>query len=175
MEFQRITWQQLEKDCIALAKKIGHTKIDEIVCISRGGLVPARILSDLLNLKISTIAIESYASMQQVKEPVVTHFLPETYKHETILLVDEISDTGKTFERALSYLKTLPIKKIYTVAPYIKPHTTFIPDFWEVSTTKWVIFPYDIRETKESFMKLFPKDEVRKKLIELEIEDWEMQ
>src|SRR5579871_2057074 len=143
MEFKRITWDQLEKDCIKLAKKIDGTaeKVDEIVCISRGGLVVSRMLSDLLDLKISSITIESYENAKQEKEPVVTQFLPQHYKNETILLVDEVSDTGKTFERALSYLKTLPIKKIYTVAPYIKPHTKFIPDFWVVEMDGWFIYP----------------------------------
>ncbi len=174
MEFTKITWQQLEKDCIALAKKINGTKCDEIVCISRGGLVVSRILSDLLDVKISNITIESYQNAKQEKEPVITQFLPETYKNETILLVDEVSDTGKTFERAVSYLKTLPIKKIYTAAPYIKSHTTFIPDFWEVTLDTWIIYPYEIRETKETFMKLFPQEEAVKRLIELEITDWEL-
>lgn len=173
MEFTRITWEQLEKDCIALARKINNVQCDEIVCISRGGLVISRILSDLLDLKISNITIESYQNAQQEKEPVVTQFLPDTYKNETILLVDEVSDTGKTFERALSYLKTLPIKKIYTVAPYIKPHTKFIPDFWQVSLDSWAIYPYEIRETKETFLSMFPKEEAEKKMKDLEITDWE--
>ncbi|HSW96838.1 MAG TPA: phosphoribosyltransferase family protein [Candidatus Saccharimonadales bacterium] len=173
MEFTRITWQQLEKDCIALAKKIKHTPIDEIICISRGGLVVSRILSDLLDVKISNITLESYQNAKQEKEPRITQFLPETYKNEIILLVDEVSDTGKTFERAVSYLRTLPIRKIYTAAPYIKPHTTCIPDFWEISVDKWIIYPYEIRETKETFLTLFSEEEAVKKLKELGIEAWE--
>lgn len=171
MEFTIITWEQLEKDCIALAKKIKDQQIqyDEIVCISRGGLVVSRILSDLLDLKISNITIESYHNALQEKEPIVTHCLPENYKNETILLVDEVSDTGKTFERALSYLKTLPIKKVYTVAPYIKSHTKFIPDFWQVKLDSWIIYPYELRETKETFFSMFSKEEAEKKLEELGI------
>jgi len=85
MEFTYISWQQLEKDCISLAKKIADTHIDEIICISRGGLVVSRILSDLLDVKISNITIESYQNAKQEKEPVITHFLPENYENETIL------------------------------------------------------------------------------------------
>lgn len=173
MEFTRITWEQLEKDCIALSRKIKDIPCDEIVCISRGGLVVSRILSDLLDLKISNITLESYQNAQQEKEPIVTQFLPDTYKNETILLVDEVSDSGKTFERALSYLKTLPIKKIYTVAPYIKPHTKFVPDFWQVKLDTWAIYPYEIRETKETFLSMFSKEETERKMKELGVEDWE--
>ena len=153
MKFTKLSWQDLEKDCIELAKKIKDTKVDEIISISRGGMVVSRILSDLLNLPISHIAIESYADLQQIQEPVVTQVSSREFKGEKILLVDEVSDTGKTYIRALSYLKTLPISQVYTASPYIKPHTEFIPDFYVKNLDTWIVFPYDIRETKEAFTK----------------------
>ncbi len=175
MQFTKLSWQDLEKDCIELAQKIKDVQIDEIISISRGGMVASRILSDLLDLPISHIAIESYADMQQIKEPVVTQVSTREFKGEKILLVDEISDTGKTYVRALSYLATLSITKVYTAAPYIKPHTKFVPDFWTKSFDSWVVFPYDIRETREAFIKEFGSEkEAIEKMKKLGFEDWEL-
>ena len=176
MYFTRVTWQDLEKDCIALAKKINSTKIDEIISISRGGMVVSRILSDILHLPISHIAIESYADLQQQKQPIITQVSPREFKGETILLIDELSDSGKTFERGISYLQELPISKVYTAAPYYKSHTSYIPDFTVRNIDDWIIFPYEIQETKEAFVKEFGSEEnAIRKMKELGFAEWELE
>lgn len=176
MNFTKITWEQLEKDCITLAKKIGSTTLDEIISISRGGMVVSRMLSDLLDLPISHIAIESYADLSQVKEPIVTQVSPREFKGENILLVDELSDSGKTFIRGLSYLKELPISHAYTAAPYVKPHTLHKPDFFVEELDSWIILPYELRETYEAFIKEFGSASAAKeKMEELGFKDWEIQ
>lgn len=175
MDFTKLSWQDLEKDTIDLAQKIKNKKIDEIISISRGGMVVSRILSDLLNLPISHIAIESYADMKQTQEPMVTQVSSRAFKGETILLVDEVSDTGKTYIRATSYLENLPIKKVYTASPYIKPHTKHVPDFWVKSLDSWIVFPYDIRETKEAFIREFGTHEKAiEKMRAIGFEEWEL-
>jgi len=176
MKFRKLSWEQLEKDCIKLSQKIEKEKIDEIISISRGGMVMARILSDLLSLPISHISITSYQGMQQTKEPVIVDFPTKDYARKAILLVDDVSDTGKTLGKAVVHLKTLPIKKIYTASVYIKPHTTFIPDFWQENIDAWIIFPYDLKETKESFTKMYgSKQQALQKMREVGFEEWEIE
>lgn len=175
MDFTKLSWQDLEKDCIALAKKVKDTKIEEIISISRGGMVVSRMLSDFLHLPISHIAIESYADLQQVKEPVVTQVSSREFKGETILLVDELSDSGKTFGRGLRYLEGLPIAKVYTAAPYYKSHTIHVPDFTARKIDGWIIFPYEVHETKEAFTKEFgSEDQALEKMKELGFAEWEL-
>lgn len=169
MEFTKISWEKLEKDCINLAQKINDTKIDEIVSISRGGLVVSRLLSDLLKLPISHITIESYANLQQEKEPIVTQVSPREFKGETVLLIDDLSDSGKTFERGLLYLQELPITKVYTAAPYYKSHTTHMPDFTVEKIDAWIVFPYEIRETTEDIIAALGEEKGLAKLQELRI------
>ena len=41
-----------------------------------------------------------------------------------------------------------------TLAPYIKPISRFKPDFWQVETSKWVVFPYEVRETIKDVAKI---------------------
>jgi hypoxanthine phosphoribosyltransferase len=123
MRFFKLSWEQFYKDCLFLGKKIQESKvkIDRLIAISRGGLIPARILSDFLKLPISNIVISSYTNLKQLKEPEIIEVSEIDLKDKSILIVDEVSDTGKTFIRALKYFQEKPVKNILTCAPYINP------------------------------------------------------
>ncbi len=162
LKFRKVSWNEYVKDCQILAKRLHDLKIDKIVAISRGGLVAARILSDLTTVSISHITISSYKELKHKKEIVIEETPSRSFRNETILLVDEICDTGKTFKRARSYFKNVNVKNIFTLTLYLKPHSTFTPDFWLKKTDVWVVFPYELMETYLSFKKIF-KNDVRAK------------
>jgi len=177
MNFCKISWQKYEKDCIALADKVkkAGVKIDYIVVISRGGLVAGRILADLLDVPVSHITISSYLDLKKQKNIKITEVPSRTFTEENILLVDEISDSGRTFVRATSYFQKFPKCKIYTLAIYIKPITKPLPDFYQEMIEGWVIFPYEIKETKDAFIKMFKNEKTAtKKMLEVGFEEWEI-
>src|SRR3989338_4451685 len=153
--FHKVYWKDYQTGCLNLAKKIRNLKIDRIIAISRGGLVASRILSDLLSTAISHLTIQSYKDLKQQKHTTITEVPTANFKNQTLLIVDEIADSGKTFKRAIRYLKNLSPKKIYTLALYVKSHTKPLPDFWSKRVDAWIIFPYEIQETYLAFMKLF--------------------
>jgi len=155
MRFFKLSWEQFYKDCLFLGKKIQESKvkIDRLIAISRGGLIPARVLSDFLQLPISNIVISSYTNLKQLKEPEIIEVSAIDLKDKSILIVDEVSDTGKTFIRALKYFQEKPVKNIITCAPYIKPKTKFFPNFYQKIIDAWIVFPYDLHETYEAFLK----------------------
>lgn len=174
MKYIPISWQQFEKDTVSLAKKIRdeYGTIDEIIAISRGGIVVGRILSDILDAKISFITIESYKNFEQQKDPVVTQLLSKKLTGEKILLVDELADSGKTFLRALSYLKSAHIVNVITASPYIKPHSKYTPHFYTKSLDGWVILPYELKETKMAFIEKLGLEKAKMQLKKLKITDW---
>ncbi len=166
IKFLKVTWNDFEDDCIELSKKIKDIKIHKIIAISRGGLVASRILSDLLTIKISHISISSYKNLRQEKEPSISDVPNENLEGKILLIVDDVSDSGKTLKRAIKYFKDLSVKTIYTAVPYIKPHTIQIPDFWVKKTKSWIIFPYEIKETAKAFVKIFKtKEKATDKLV----------
>ncbi len=168
IKFLNVTWIDFEDDCIALSKKIRDIKIDKIIAISRGGLVASRILSDLLTVKISHISISSYKNLKQDNEPTINDVPNENLTGKSLLIVDDVSDTGKTLKRAIKYFKDLNVGTVYTAAPYIKPYTIQVPDFWVKKTKSWIIFPYEIKETAYAFLKIFKtKEKVAKELLTL--------
>ena len=160
MEFFVVDWETYHDHIFELGKKIvaSGKKIDLIVAIARGGLMPARILSDLTELPITTFTISSYHDLKQSSIPQISLHLGNKLHNKKILLIDDVSDTGKSFIRAVDYLKSLGAEEIVTASVYIKPKTVFIPDFYLLSTDKWIVFPHDVKETVDSLYKIGIKE-----------------
>jgi len=150
MNYHTITWLELHSSCFALSQKIiknPQNKYDVIVAISRGGLAISHIFSDFLELPVVTIATSSYKNMQKQESAKLTGDIAVDIANKSILLIDEVSDTGNTFKLAVSYLQQRGASKIKTCSLHIKPHTTFIPDFYQTSIDAWIIYPTEMRET----------------------------
>lgn len=164
MKFLFLSWQQFHQVCFQTAKKIisQNLKIERLVAISRGGLVSSRLFSDYLNLPISPFTIISYTSFGKHYKPKIVEDLKVDIKGEKILLVDEVADSGETFLVALNYLRKFKPAKIWTTAPFIKNKSKYRPDFWQQKTDKWIIFPYDVRETIKELKGKMSKEELIK-------------
>lgn len=174
ISFLPLTWQKLQEDVFSLSTKVekSQQEFDRIIAISRGGLVTARLLSDFLQVKISTFTMVAYQQIDTLGQPEIVEGLKADITGERVLLVDEIADSGQSFQLGREYLKSLHPQKIATLAPYIKPKTEFVPDFWEVKTDDWVIFPYEVRETIQDVAGILQKEgkttkEIQAKLKEL--------
>lgn len=120
--------------------------INGIIAISRGGLTFGHLLSDLIRVPIATISIPSYTDIQSQGELKITGKLHAPIKGKRILLVDDVSDSGKTFLRAISYLQKLHPLSVTTMSIYYKPHSVYRPDYFAETTSKWILFPYEPTE-----------------------------
>src|SRR3989338_3029997 len=145
MRFYKVSWDELNRDCLKLYNKIKHLKIDRILCISRGGLVWARMFSDLLNIPVSHLTAISYTGIHQRKDVKITELPNHGYlKNQVLLVVDEIGDHGKTLAAVNKFLKSIKIKKFYSLSPIIREYTDPKPDFYLHIKKEWIIFPYII-------------------------------
>lgn len=162
--FLNITWDEFRQLANTLSGKIAKTskKYDLIVVIARGGLTLSQLLSDSLSLPIASFTVQSYQNLKQEKLPHITYGLKGSLDKKRILLVDDVCDTGKTFIRGLSYLEELgaDTKLVSTASLHYKPHATFKPDFYVNQTTKWIIHPYEVRETIAQLTPLWKKENV---------------
>ncbi|MFC0279508.1 xanthine phosphoribosyltransferase [Falsigemmobacter intermedius] len=144
-----ISWDQIHRDSRALAWRLDGRGPGEggtwkaVVGITRGGLVPAMIVSRELNIRVvDTISVKSY-SHQDRAEAVVTK-APQADllgDGEGILIVDDLVDSGKTIE-----LVRRLYPKAHFATVYAKPAgrvqvDTFIT---EVSQDTWIFFPWDM-------------------------------
>ena len=132
---------------VSLAAKIktqGY-KPDVIVGVSRGGWPPARIMSDLLeNSNVANMKVEFYKDIGvRSKRPRITQ--PETaeVKGKTVLVVDDVSDTGQSLRVVAGHLRKRGTKSLKVCTIYVKPKSIFQPDFFAKTTSKWIIFPWE--------------------------------
>jgi len=161
-----LTWDDLFWDVYELARIIEKSgyKADLLVVIARGGWVVGRILSDLLSLKsVAGITIKSYEGINVKKTPKVTQGIDTSLKGKSVLLVDDIVDSGETLETALRYLRTKEISIVKSAVPYVKPKASIKPDYYVKIIDKWVVFPYEYKETLEL---LNPDSEIAKTIVE---------
>lgn len=143
-----VTWPEYHLLAQKLAAAIfNHShQADLIVAISRGGLTLGHVLSDLLRKPISTILVQSYTDIQKQGEVKIVEKLGFPVSGKRILVVDDVADSGRTFQRAIGYLTKLKPKELTTVALYFKPKSMVRPDFYAKQTSKWIIFPYETTE-----------------------------
>jgi len=151
------TWDQIYEMLIDLALRIKRSgfKPDIILGVSRGGWIPGRILSDLIeNTHTANIKIEFYVGLgKTARKPVITQPLNEDAAGKKILIVDDVSDTGESLKVATDHVVGKGASDTKTVTVYLKPQSSFKPDFFADSTGDWIIFPWERLEAARLLIK----------------------
>jgi len=148
-------------------KKSGF-KPDCLIGISRGGLIPVRILSDISNINdVYIVGVKYYQDIEdKKKKPIITQDVNEkNVKGKIVLFVDDVSDTGESIRFIVDHLKKKGIKQLKTLTLHYKPWSVFKPDYYLVTTKKWIIYPWEEMETiKKITERKISEDEKRKEL-----------
>jgi len=137
-----VSWEQLQRDCRALAWKLLDKRKDwsRIITIARGGLVPAAIIARELDIHlVDTVCISSYTIKNQGSANILKR--PDLDGvDQTWLIIDDLVDTGKTAGIVREMFKGAHFATVYA-KPQGRPMVdTFIT---EVSQDTWVLFPWD--------------------------------
>jgi len=140
-----VSWDQFHRDSRALAWRLHESgPFDSIVCITRGGLVPAAIVARELNVRmIETVCIASYQDYRNQGElKLIKEVAPAIVSTggKGVLIVDDLVDTGKTAKVVRQLLPTAHFATVYA-KPMGRPQVdTFVT---EVSQDTWIYFPWD--------------------------------
>jgi len=149
--FEVPTWNETYKMMLSQADKIRSSsfKPDVILGISRGGWIPARLHSDLLeNPCLITARIECYLGAGKPKEtPVLTQPLTMPIDGKRVLIVDDIADTGRSLKLVTEHAMKKGAREVKVATLYRKPWSIVKPDYCEKETELWVVFPWDLKET----------------------------
>src|ERR1017187_1937738 len=94
-----------------------HEDFDTIVAIARGGIFPAALLQQRLmtDLEILWLNFRNEKQQSQHDEPVLLKPISFNYMDKKILLVDDRSRTGKTFNKGKSLLTGARLIKTFVV------------------------------------------------------------
>ena len=143
-----VSWDQIHRDARALAWRLDGKGPDDgawraVVGITRGGLVPAMIVSRELDIRtVDTISVQSYAHQDRSEARVIKSPQAKLMGDGTgILIVDDLVDSGKTLELVRSLYPKAHFATVYA-KPSGKPQVdTYIT---EVSQDTWIFFPWDM-------------------------------
>ena len=119
-----LDWSHIEDLVDILAEGVADNleDINYIHGLSRGGLIPAVMLSHKLNI------------------PYTNH--PTTVHGKKVLIVDDIADSGETLKKWNNY---------QTAVLHYKPHTSkSIPSIWAIlhDTDHWIVYPWEHPQAK---------------------------
>ena len=155
-----VSWEEYNKTVEQLAIMVHNSgyKPTLLVGIMRGAAPMIDVLSRVFKLKCAYLAVESYSGKGIEDEQGDIVFSREMSSIAPnmggkILLCDDLSDTGITFNNSIDWLhKYGPIKgkidDIKTATLWKKEKSTFEPDFCAVKldTNPWIVQPFEIYE-----------------------------
>ncbi len=151
VEFEVPTWDQIYEMLLNLAEKIrkGDFRPHIIVGISRGGWPPARVMSDLLgNPELANVRVEFYLGVAETKKkPVITQAVSMPVKAKNVLVLDDVADTGHSLKLVKDHVMRKGADAVKTGTIYYKPWSVIVPDFYEKETRRWIVFPWERKET----------------------------
>jgi hypoxanthine phosphoribosyltransferase len=141
---------------LALAIRRSSLRPDLIVAIGRGGYMPARIVSDYLDVyDLTDIRIEHYHAAHMERAARVRYPLAADITGKRVLLIDDVSDSGSTFETAIQHLREHgEPAQLGTAVLHHKCVSSYKPDLYaeEVSEWHWIIYPWAVMEDLRSFL-----------------------
>jgi hypoxanthine phosphoribosyltransferase len=145
-EYGRLEARLVEAVTVYLEEK--HEHIDMVLGIFRGGLVIARsFVSRLGEVPLAILHPRNVAhSRLDCLADDDIYSIPEDRRAAmNVLLVDDISDTGRTFEGMKGRLEGLGFHRVFTAALVLKSYATFVPDFFaeKDETHDWIVFPWE--------------------------------
>ena len=142
-----VSWDEFHRDARALAWRLADAgPFEAIVCVTRGGMVPAAIVARELGIRvIETVCVESYDHVTQGELKLIKTVAAEIValgggRGQGVLVIDDLVNTGQTARLVRNLLPEAHFAAVYA-KPLGRPLVhTFIT---EVSQDTWIFFPWD--------------------------------
>lgn len=161
VEKQFIDAQQLLDDSFALGLQVLESGYVPhfIIGVWRGGApvgIAVQELLDYFGIETDHIAIRTsfYTAIGETADKVkvhgLGHIIDNLRKADSILIVDDVSDTGLSMKQIAEDIEqacTDNPPEIRIATPYFKPgnnRTNRVPDYYLHETDKWLVFPHEL-------------------------------
>lgn len=137
-----LSWRDIEDTSRILAERLKPLgPFSGIVAIARGGLAPALLIAQILDIRsIETIAVRSYTDrqagpLQMLKPPAAA-----VGQGQGWLVVDDLADTGGTLKAVRQILPHAHFAGLYA-KPLGKPLLdSYVTD---IDQNQWLVFPWE--------------------------------
>ncbi len=142
------TWADRIADRVRSASAVPQT----IVALTRGGWVPGRLLCDRLGVhRLLSLRAQHWGiTATPTGRAELTEGLSGPVRGETVLVVDDITDTGESLALAVEHVGAAGPSRVQSAAFLHIDHAKFVPTYYaeEIPRAQWVwiVFPWNYWE-----------------------------
>lgn len=144
-----IDWREVDWLVQSIVKRVPIEPYDIVLVITRGGMVPACLISERLQLRNIMVAAVQFRTPkgESLDDPVFWQFPDdELLRGKSVMIVDDVWDSGRT---AVSVRERVgeSARRADLVVLHYKPSSSEFPDqkpdiYGEI-TQDWIIYPWD--------------------------------
>lgn len=161
MKCKIVTFDEVYEMVRSVAEEVKSSgyKPEMIIGLTRGGWFPARLMCDFLGITdLVSLKVEHWIETGQTKdEATIKYPLVANLNGKKILVVDDITDTGKSLTASTEYLIQFNPKEMRAAVMQYIPSSEFKPDYFsqEVKVWTWFIYPWNwIEDTSTLIIRL---------------------
>jgi hypoxanthine phosphoribosyltransferase len=151
---RRASWHDIDgwADRLADAVRGSGFRPDALVGLTRGGWVPARLLSDRLGVpRLLSLRVQHWGlTAARDGAARLTEGLSGSVDGASVLVVDDITDTGESLRLAREHVVAARPGRVETAAFVHIAHSAFIPTYHAEVIARdawvWVVFPWNYWE-----------------------------
>lgn len=144
------TWERID-DLVNdhLVPQLEATEYDAVLAITRGGMIPACLVSEALGIRnVMTAAVMFYTAIEQTLDAPIFLQFPEDaiLVGKRILIVDDVWDSGKTAVNVRERVRRAGATPTIAVIHYKPTNSVFPddrPDYYALETDAWIVYPWD--------------------------------
>ncbi|MCB0077050.1 MAG: hypothetical protein KDD73_06460 [Anaerolineales bacterium] len=149
MSKEFVTWDEIERLVMEALLPQLDGPYDAILGITRGGMVPACLVSERLDIRhVLTAAVKFYTDVEEtLPEPIFLQFPGDTLiAGKRVLIVDDVWDTGHTAYTVRERVRRAGGKPTVAVIHYKPLRSEYPddqPDYFAQETDAWIVYPWD--------------------------------
>jgi hypoxanthine phosphoribosyltransferase len=138
-----IEWPLFGEMSRALALKVARAYDPEVVVgIATAGVVPAAVVSAILDREFHSIMVSRRYRAETVREtPAVLGSAPTEARGHRVLILDETCDSGATMRLAVAAIVNAGAAQVRTAVCF--KTGSFEPDFHALATQSTIVLPWD--------------------------------
>ncbi len=132
------------EDMKNISKRLKELKIDAIVAVARGGMIPAYYISTILDNRALFTINSIYYDEDRRRDDIKIFNIPDISPFKNVLVVEDIVDSGKTLLEVKNILKEKFDANIISFSIFYKDKALVKPDIYLKKATAWIDFFWEV-------------------------------
>jgi uncharacterized protein len=158
---EKICWERFGQMVRSLVEQLAQEKVDVVIGIARGGLIPATAIATALRCEMFPIRLTRRMHDEVVHHtPVVLLDVAiQVANRKCAVIVDEIADTGQTLTRAVQLVRRRGVPRVLTATLGAHSWSDPKPDYAALVSDALLIFPWDEKVYIDGQWRIHPEIE----------------